>query len=94
MQDKYQNGVVQRLVSDLRPGDRVDLCGDIFADPEITSDEGSTHPEFEFEFSIVLATEIESPECTRVDFEDGFSCGFPPDHWVEVDGEQTREIAS
>ncbi len=90
--------MTQCRIDQLRIGQRVDLEGDMFADPEyyLAAQDGeespefnSEHPEWQFEFEKVLAVEIETDECTRVDFESGFSCGFPPDHEVDVDGEQT-----
>lgn len=86
--DRYQFGVAQRQVAHLQPGDRVDLEGDVVADPGWANGGQSEHPEFEFEFEVVLASEREGKDCTRVDFESGFSCGFPPDHWLDVDAEQ------
>lgn len=85
--DRHHEGRVQRLVSALRVGDHVDLEGDIFADPD------RERLEFTYEFAVVEAIEHETGDCTRVDFEGGFSCGFPPDHWLDVDGEQDRGAA-
>lgn len=81
-------GVAMRRVDQLRAGDRVDLEADVIADPDAYAGGNSQHSEFEFEFEVVLEMECETDECTRVDFESGFSCGFPPDHLVHVDGEQ------
>ncbi|RWO06324.1 MAG: hypothetical protein EOS07_22055 [Mesorhizobium sp.] len=92
--ERYTNGNAQRLVSALKPGDRCDLERDIFADSDYYvrgRPENSQHPEFQFEFEAVQAIEIESSDCIRVDFESGFSCGFPPDHWLDVDAEQIRQ---
>ena len=83
--DRFVDGHVQRRVLDLRVGDRVDLEGDLIADP------AGDHPEFEFEFEVVDHIERETEDCIRVDFRSGLSCGFPPDHWVDVDGEQVRD---
>jgi hypothetical protein len=94
MADTYSEGVCRRPVAELRPGDRVDLEGDVFADPDVYADPlngVSEHPEFEFEFQVVEAVVPETDECTRVEFEGGFVCGFAPDHMIEVDGEQERE---
>ncbi|RWE37437.1 hypothetical protein [Mesorhizobium sp.] len=90
--DRFFQGHAQRLVSGLRVGDRCDLECDCFADSDgyRYGSNHSDHPEFQFEFETVLAIERESEDCTRVDFESGFSCGFPPDHWIDVDGEQVR----
>ena len=81
--DRWISGNVQRRVDQLRIGDRVDLQDDPIADPD-------GRPEFECEFEVVSETERETDDCIRVDFESGFSCGFPVDHWVDVDGEQVR----
>jgi hypothetical protein len=90
------DGSAKRLVSDLHIGDRVDLQNDMFADADAwaafeNGEDGelaSQHPEFQFEFERVAWMEREAEDCVRVDFESGFSCGFPPDHLVDVDGEQ------
>ena len=92
--DRWMNGNVERRVDALRPGDRINLEADVIADPDYfeTGDPlSSEHPEFQFEFQIVKSVEQEDSDCIRVDFESGFSCGFPPDHWLDVDGEQIRE---
>lgn len=97
--DRYTQGNVQRRVDALRIGDRVDLEGDIFADPFASFQHVYSphpvhrfpeHPEFAFEFELVENIEVETPDCVRVDFESGFSCGFPPEHWLDVDGEQVH----
>lgn len=91
MQDRYNQGVVQRRVDMLRPGDRVDLQNDIFADPEGTSD---FHAHYEYEFAVVESVEHEPHDvepCICIYFESTPPIGFPPDHWVDVDGEQVRE---
>lgn len=79
-------------------GQRVDLQNDIIADPEgyvaATDGEGETdHPEFEFEFCVVESiTAFGGDEpCLIVNFlisGGEFTCGFPPDHEVDVDPEQ------
>lgn len=97
-EDRYINGNVQRRVDMLRTGDRVDLEGDIFADPrggatDSLSMEDSDHPEFAMEFQTVREIDRESDECICVYF-DNFACGFPPDHWLDVDGEQVRDCVS
>jgi hypothetical protein len=79
-------------IENLRIGQRVDLEGDLFADTlyyEADDPGASDHPEFQFEWETVAAIERETGECIRVDFASGFSCGFPPDHEVDIDGEQT-----
>lgn len=82
-------GAVVCRVDQLRPGQRVDLEGDPIAD--VMYDAAtceSPHPEFQFEFEVVTAVDLETPGCILVTFESGFACGFPPDHEVDVDGEQ------
>lgn len=88
--DRYNQGVVQRRVDMLRPGDRVDLQNDIFADPEGESD---FHIHYEYEFAVVEEVIRETDDCICVYFETTPPVGFPPDHWVDVDGEQGREAA-
>lgn len=91
--DRYVDGHVQRRVDMLKIGDRVDLENDIFADPCAKNSLGlgdSEHPEFAYEFQTVHEIEQESADCICVYF-DNFACGFPPDHWIDVDGEQVRE---
>lgn len=81
----------------LQVGQRVDLQGDRYADPAYYThvslgkpnpEEASLHPEFQFTFEVVLEIERESSAVIRVDFESGFSCGFPPNHCVGVDPTQ------
>jgi hypothetical protein len=81
--DRVFAPLTQRQVKDLRIGDRVDLQGDSIAD-------NGEHPEFEFEFESVAEIEPETKACTVIHFDSGFSCGFPPDHWLTVDAEQVR----
>lgn len=69
--------MAQCLVSNLKPGDLVDLEGDAYADVD------GAHPEFEFEFQAVVAIERETANCVRVDFET-CSFGFPPSHRVVI----------
>ncbi len=85
--DRYTQGNAQRRVDALRIGDRVDLEDDAIADPDKANGD---HPEFMFEFQIVAEIERESDDCICLTFEGGFVCGFPPDHWLDVDGEQVR----
>ena len=86
-------GVSKRRVDQLRVGDRVDLEADAIADPGYGDDgAGSEHPEFAFEFQEVCEIVRESADCIAVYF-DGFACGFPPDHLIDVDGEQEEEAA-
>lgn len=83
MEDRYTFGNVQRRADMVQISDRLDLQNDPIAD-------NGEHPEFAFEFETVAAIERETSDCIRIDFESGFSCGFPTDHWIDVDGEQFR----
>ena len=83
----FLNGVTVCPVRRLTVGQRVDLESDRYADPGAFSN-CSEHPEFQFEFEVVAVITAETDGCYRVDFESGFSCGFPPSHCVDVDGEQ------
>lgn len=65
-------------VKDLRPGDRVDLEGDMYANPDDPNTICS------FEYLEVAAIEAETPGCWRVDIESFDSVGFPPDHMLKV----------
>lgn len=94
IKDMYENGVVKRRIDHVRVGDRLDLEGDRYADwPDEDQSKGFTfaHPEFADEFQTVTAVIREHPKCIRLEFEAGFTCSFPPGHWVEVDGEQFRQ---
>jgi hypothetical protein len=68
-------------VSDLKPGDLVDLYGDPFADPN--QDPRHCH---EFEYATVCEVIPETPGCVAVSFHllrgfEGFDIvGFPPEH--------------
>lgn len=79
--DRYSAGVLFRRIKDLKPGDRVDLQNDRFADPEQSD-------KFAYEYETVSGRERETKDCLRVDFESGFSCGFPIGHRVEIDPKQ------
>jgi hypothetical protein len=68
-----------KLVSNLQSGDMIDLFGDAFADPNKDPSRS-----FKFEFETVLEVKQETHDCFRVDFESGFSCGFPPNHEVRI----------
>lgn len=67
-----------RPVKELKPGDRVDLEGDPYADRK------HNHPEYEFEFAVVVEVTQETPNCIVVEFDMG-TVAFPPTHLVEVD---------
>lgn len=97
--DIYQDGVLKRRVDELKVGDRVDLEGDIFADPSGGATDSITmgdtdHPEFAFQFEMVATITLEPHDvepCIAVEFESGLIFGFPPDHMIEVDAEQDDE---
>ena len=88
--DIYLNGVVTRAVLDLLPGDRVDLQNDLFADPDGHTG-GESPAALECEFQTVESVVRETPDCVCVYFEGFDAVGFPVDHRVEVDGEQTPD---
>lgn len=90
MTDSYTQGVARRPVLELRAGDRVDLQGDVFADPTGYAG-GESNPVLECEFQIVESVERETPDCVCVYFENWNPVGFPADHLVDVDGEQVRK---
>lgn len=72
-------------IDQLRPGYRVDLEADVFADPNYSASgdpEASEHPEWQCEYEVVLTITRETAGCILVEFESGFACGFPPDHVV------------
>jgi len=87
MPDLYQAGVVTRPVSELLPGDRVDLEADSVADP-VGHGGGESPAAYQCDFQTVEAAERETGDCIAVYFENGPAVGFPVDHRVEVDGEQ------
>jgi hypothetical protein len=63
-------------VCDLKPGDVIDLGGDVYADPN------DDDVDFQFEYVIVAAVKIETSDCTCIYLESCNPCGFPPDHTV------------
>lgn len=73
---------MKKRIDQLEPGDRVDLEGDIYADPN------GERVEFIFEYETVETVERETADCVLVEFESGFACGFPPDHLVEIAPEE------
>ena len=75
-----------KRVENLQLGEFVDLEADAYADPNgngSLTEDGDYHG-FEFEYEVVEHVEKETDTCTRVDFESGYSCGFPPWHLVAV----------
>lgn len=77
-------------VDQVRIGQRIDLEGDLYADPVAPGqNRASNHPEFEFEYEVVSGFTVESSECILLEFESGFACGFPPAHGLETDLGQT-----
>lgn len=73
-----------RRVDRVRVGDRMDLRGDAFADPD-----NDPRSELPYMFAEVLEIEKEGRGCIVLHTSLG-SFGFPPDHYVEVDPEQAR----
>lgn len=66
-----------KQVRDLRPGDRPDLCGDIFADPD------RRNVEFDLEYPVIERLLDRGP--TRVGLViDGSEYALPSDHYVRV----------
>jgi hypothetical protein len=95
MKDSYIDGVAKRRIDQVRIGDLIDFQSDPLADPDRDDDAGElgNHPEFEFEFAAVESIELEPHDtdpCIVLHTTQG-SYGFPPDHWIEVDGEQIRK---
>lgn len=72
------------MVKDLKDGDRVDLEGDVHADPD------STNRLLQHEYQVVESIEQETRECVCVYFTD-FVCGFPSEHLVKVRVEEGIE---
>lgn len=66
----------KRAVRDLTVGDRIDLEGDLFADPE------RDHMEYQCEYSVVCEITRETTSCTVIHCEGGPSIGFPPEHMI------------
>lgn len=76
----------RKAARDVTQGDKLDLEGDAFADP----DGDSTGPDghfygFEFELCEVIEPPLmESPDCVLIHTSSG-SFGFPPDHLLKVE---------
>lgn len=70
MVEKFPDLECERPIraGDLKPGDRVDMEDHLPDDPAA-----------EFEYGCVIAVEVETPTCVRVDFENLTSFGFDPD---------------
>lgn len=64
--------------SELRIGDLVDLEGNLYADPDGTSDL------LRFELVEVVSVEREEPWCVAVGFEGFDVVGFPPDTLLKM----------
>lgn len=73
------DATVTKKISELIPGDLVDLENDKYADPK-------GNPLLECEYVTVDSIERESPECIAVYFRGFDMVGFPPDHVVKVGG--------
>lgn len=74
-------------VSDICIGDRIDLEGDAYADPD------RSHIAFEFEYALVTGIERETPGCTCLYIEGVDAFGFPPDHMIEVASHDSDVVA-
>ncbi len=85
-----------KRVRDLVAGDKLDLENDPIAngpcsaehltgEPCPDRDEDGKSITWQYELGIVEELQEESPGCIRVDFSNGSSIGFPPDHLVKVD---------
>jgi hypothetical protein len=87
---------MQKMVSDLVPGDMLDLEDDVIANGPCQweknnpgdicddRDDDGKMITWKYEFAVVDQTEQETPDCIRVDFSNGQSIGFPPDHRVAL----------
>lgn len=74
-----------RAVRDLAVGDKLDLEHDLYAGVDCGHPDCSRHPMvWRYEYGVVDQIEWETPDCIRVDFDNGESVGFPPDHTVVV----------
>jgi hypothetical protein len=81
-----RDGTYYIRARDLRPGDLLDLEGDPYADPrgDSLSADGEHFYGFEYELAeVVEPVEFETPTCVVV-HTDMVSCGFPPDHEINV----------
>jgi hypothetical protein len=88
IKDRYIDGVVTRRIDQVRVGDRLDLQGDEYADPD-----NDPHTVFAYMFAEVESIEYEPHDtdpCIALHTSLG-SFSFPPDHWVVVDVEQVRD---
>lgn len=74
-----------KRVGQVKEGDWLDLQDDDYADPANGDqrDGLGEHPFWAYEYAKVESVEHETPECTVLHFENGPSCGFPPDHMVK-----------
>lgn len=63
-------------VTEVQPGDLLDLEHDPYADTE------KTHASVSFLYAEVVGSEQETPDCVRIDFEGLDSFGFPTSHEV------------
>lgn len=67
-----------KAVEDLVPGDKVDLEGDSFADPD------RDNPFLACEYVEVTEVKQETPNCVAVTFEGFDQVGFPRGHFVPL----------
>jgi hypothetical protein len=73
---------------DVREGDRLDLEGDQFADPNGNGLTATGHYEaFEFELAVVNEITWEGPDCVVLHTSQG-DYGFPPDHEIKQESDQ------
>lgn len=88
------SGPVLTPVSDLAPGDRVDMEGDPYYGTITGEDDhDSCIAAAEFELFEICGVEQETPTCIRVDFEGHCGVGWPLDHRVPaiIDEEARKE---
>lgn len=85
MAEQNLGGALLRPVGEIIPGDRIDLEGDRYADPN-----GDTIA-YQSEYAQADGVEFETPDCTVVHFTDGPSIGFPADWKVKVDPSQSPQ---
>lgn len=69
---------MKKKIKDLKPGDRLDLEEDKYADP--TKD----NPVFQCEILTVESVEKETENCYVVSFSNYSDIGFPPNHEVDI----------
>lgn len=83
-----KNGTYYLRAQDVREGDLLDFEGDSIVDPgglgeRYDPEPPATWTSFQFEFATVQSVERETPDCVRIDTDQG-SYGFPIDHEIET----------